>query len=116
MPDSDVVALVAADDRQRRGLRDHLRQLGFSVREIPSLAQASIYSRVVVHLPGAPDARVRASINEFLAGTGRLVVIAESLPGLRDLAAPHPQRLRALVPPVFPWQLRDALTTEDLPP
>ncbi len=116
MPDSDIVALVAADDRVRRGLRDHLRQLGFSVREIPSLAQASIYSRVVVHLPAAPDARLRVSINEFLDGSGRLVVIAESLPGLREVTAAHPARLRALVPPVFPWQLRDALANEDLPP
>jgi hypothetical protein len=116
MPEPDIVALVSTDDGRRRALRDHLRQLGFAVRETATLAQASIYSRVVLHLEGAPDLALREEIYKFLEGAGRLVVITESLPALRGLAAPRVERLRALVPPVFPWQLRDALTAEERSP
>jgi hypothetical protein len=109
MPQTDVVALVTPVHDRRRRLRNHLKQLGFEVRELDGFPQASIYSRVVLHLDQSPDPAMRMAMEQFLRGAGHLIVITPALAAMRGLAAPVPDRLRVLIPPVFPWQLRDAL-------
>ena len=110
MPSDDTIALVANDEMDRRHLEAHLRSLGFTVRALAAFPQSAAYRRVVVCLGANVAADASRAIAAFLDKPLRLVLVITRHPGVvREIGLAAHEQLRLLVPPVFPWQLRDAL-------
>lgn len=109
----DVVALVARDAATRSRLTGYLVDAGFVIEEFadtPPITGGSTWAVWVIDREEEAHT-VAARIRPWLiARTTRRVVILTWRPrSVRDLLDHDHQRLELLVPPVFPWQIVDAL-------
>jgi hypothetical protein len=110
MTPDHLVALVANDELDRSLLEDHVRTLGFSVRPLAEFPSSASYQRVVICLGATIATDTARAIAAFLDHPARMVLVITRHPGVvREMGLAAHEQLRLLVPPVFPWQLREAL-------
>lgn len=110
MPLDEIIALLANDEVDRSILEGNLRALGFSVRALAELPHSTSYQRAVICLGATVPADMSRAISAFLDHPTRAVLVITRHPAVvREIGLAAHDRLRLLVPPVFPWQLREAL-------
>ena len=114
-----TVALASTDRRTRVELARYLAAAGFEVHEFDQpprphgiwslvwLADRELHTRVA-----------ETVVRDWLAGgaSRRVVIVAWRPTALRELVEQHHPRLAVLPPPVFGWQLVDALRADDRGP
>jgi hypothetical protein len=103
----DTVALVARDPDTRARLTGHLLQAGFHMRDAASDASQAVW---VIDKEQDPQS-IASEIRPWLhARAARHAVIITWRPTtVREAIGLDEARLSILIPPVFPWQLVDAL-------
>ena len=112
------IALVSADDPNRRALVRYLLDAGFCVDECDELVHPSAFGALVwVGHRDTPSDKLVAGIRSWLklTKTQRIVVVTQKPIVLKDLVAVHGDRLVVLAAPAFGWELVDALRAERPP-
>jgi hypothetical protein len=105
------LVLAATDRKLRRELARYLEGAGFTVEELDSPSDPDA-TRSLVWLTDRRDdpKAIAAMVSAWLEiGAPRIIVVAWKLTMLRALYEAHGARLAVLPPPVFGWQVIDAL-------
>lgn len=107
------VALVARESATRTRIGQYLADAGFEIEpfsDTPPIAGGSIAAVWVVEQHDDAEAAAARIRPWLIARTSRRAVILTYRPSsIRDVLDHDIDRLAVLVPPVFPWQIVDAL-------
>jgi hypothetical protein len=107
------VALVSGERRMRASLAQYLEAAGFEVRPYERPPRPPRRPWVLLWLTerGADAGTVAVAVQRWLAvrTRHRVVVVTWRPVAFVAALAAHPGRLQVLAPPVFGWQLVDAL-------
>src|SRR5688500_16672017 len=109
---ADITALVVRDAETRTRLAGYFESAGFEIQKFADTPPASCTTSTIVWVIGEDEhAAAAQSIRSWLASRPhRHVVIVTRNPTPMRLALQMAEsRLQILVPPVFPWQLVDAV-------
>lgn len=103
----EAVALVARDRETHARLTNYLQDAGFVIRELADAPPAAVW---VVDKDDDPQA-LAAEVRPWLGSRSarRAVIITSRPTAVRVAVGIDERRLAILIPPVFPWQLVDAL-------
>ncbi len=104
------VALVSIVDRARTSLAEYLRNAGFDVHVCEELAIASSFAAVILLGHEMTAEQLRVKVRSWLKGKPQTIVVVTARPSaLELLRTGHPGRLVVFPPPVFGWDVVDAL-------
>jgi len=103
----DTVALVARDPETRARLAGYLQDAGFRVRDATADASRTVWVIDKEQDPRAIIEQIRPWLD--VRDARYAVIITWRPTTVRDAIGNDELRLSILVPPVFPWQLVDAL-------
>lgn len=110
------VSLAASDRKLRHELAQYLEGAGFRVDELDTPSDPDAARALVWLTDRGDDPRaIAATVTSWLEiGAPRIVVVAWKLAMLRALHEAYGARLAILPPPVFGWQVVDALRAPTL--
>jgi DNA-binding response OmpR family regulator len=104
------VALVSVRDRARTVLAEYLRNSGFDVHQCEDLAIGSAFPALILLTHEMPVDDVRARVKAWMKpAKTRVVVVTPKPSALDELRTLYPDRLAVFPPPVFGWDVVDAL-------
>lgn len=110
------VALVSIAHRDRAVLAQYLRDSGFDVHVCDDLAIAAGFGALVYLGHDAPNAELRSRVRGWMRGKTPVVVVVTSRPAALDqLQTTFGKRLMVFAPPVFGWDVVDALRAFEPP-
>jgi hypothetical protein len=106
------IALVSTIDHDRGALAAYLARAGFEVHTYDELSIPSAFSALVL-ISDEMTNELRTRVRMWLRATRirRVVVVTGKPSALDELRAAHSGRLFVFAPPVFAWDLVDALRT-----
>lgn len=109
----DIAALVVRDAKTRARLADYLRDAGFGVQAFEHAPPMATTTSTVVWVIANEDVPKEAAmlLRSWLISRShrRAVILTRSPRSIRGVLQVDEGRLQILVPPVFPWQLVDAV-------
>jgi len=109
----DIAALVVRDAGTRALLAEYLRDAGFEVQTFEHAPPMATTTSTVVWVIANEDVPKEAAmlLRSWLISRShrRAVILTRSPRSIRGVLQVDEGRLQILVPPVFPWQLVDAV-------
>ena len=109
----DILALVVRDAATRARLAGYLRDAGFEVQPFEHAPPMATTTSTVVWVIADEDGPKEAAmlVRSWLISRShrRAVIVTRSPSSIRGALQVDEGRLQILVPPVFPWQLVDAV-------
>lgn len=110
------VALVSTVHRDRALLADYLRDSGFDVHVCEELAIAAGFGALVYLGHDDASTELSSRVRGWLRGRTQVVVVVTSRPAaLDELQGAYGKRLVVFAPPVFGWDVVDALRWSEPP-